>query len=172
MSRLIITFVTCFVLDNLLVIFLPIQTIVGHYMIIPNVFLICLALFTFYDKGIRPIIFACIFGLLYDICYTDLIGLYTCLFPIITFILLRFISQTMPVNLLSMMALVMGVVIFEEWFVYFIVNTMKTTNMSFMIFIKFILIPTAIFNTLITIPLYPILKSQFRKYQRQFLNEF
>ena len=71
-----------------------------------------------------------------------------------------------------MMALVMGVVIFEEWFVYFIVNTMKTTNMSFMIFIKFILIPTAIFNTLITIPLYPILKSQFRKYQRQFLNEF
>ena len=55
MSRLIITFVTCFVLDNLLVIFLPIQPIVGHYMIIPNVFLICLALFTFYDKGIRPL---------------------------------------------------------------------------------------------------------------------
>lgn len=172
MSRLIIIFVTCFVLDNLLVIFLPIQPIVGQYMIIPNVFLICLALFTFYNKGVLPIILAFLFGLLYDICYADLIGLYTCLFPIITFILLRFISQTMPVNLLSMMALVMGVVVLEEWLVYFIVNTMKTTNMSAMTFVKFILIPTAVFNMLITIPLYPILKSQFRKYQRQFLNEF
>ena len=123
-------------------------------------------------KGFAPLFSPAFLAYSMIYCYTDLIGLYTCLFPIITFILLRFISQTMPVNLLSMMALVMGVVIFEEWFVYFIVNTMKTTNMSFMIFIKFILIPTAIFNTLITIPLYPILKSQFRKYQRQFLNEF
>ena len=76
MSRLIITFITFFVLDNLLVIFLPIQPIAAHYMVIPNVFLICLSFFTFYDKGVRPLIFALIFGLLYDICYTDLIGLY------------------------------------------------------------------------------------------------
>lgn len=172
MSRLIVTFVTCFVLDNLLVIFLPIQPIIGHYMIIPNVFLICLAFFTFYDKGFRPIVLAFIFGLLYDICYADLIGLYTCLFPIITIILLRFVSQTMPVNLLSMMALVMGVVVFEEWIVYFIIDTMIITNMSLMMFMKLILIPTVIFNALITIPLYPILKSQFRKYQRTYLNEF
>ena len=57
-----------------------------------------------------------------------------------------------------MMALVMMVVIFEEWFIYFIVNTMKTTNMTLLTFIKMILIPTAIFNTIITIPIYPILK--------------
>lgn len=172
MIRLIMTFMTCFVLDNLLVIFLPIQPIFGHYMVIPNVFLICLAFFTFYDKGFGPLLIALIFGILYDICYADLIGLYTCLFPIITFILLRFISQTMPINILSMMALVMMVVIFEEWVVYFIVNTMKTTNMTLLMFIKLILLPTAIFNTLITIPIYPVLKRQFRKYQRDFLNEF
>lgn len=172
MSRLIITFMTCFVLDNLLVIFLPIQPIAAHYMVIPNVFLICLSFFTFYDKGVRPLIFALIFGLLYDICYTDLIGLYTCLFPIITILLVRFISQIMPINILAMIALVIGVVVFEEWIVYFIVNTMETTNVSLIAFIKFILIPTAIFNGLITIPLYPILKTQFKKYQREILNEF
>ena len=172
MIRLIMTFMTCFVLDNLLVIFLPIQPIFGAYMVIPNVFLICLSFFTFYDKGFRPLLIAFIFGVLYDICYADLIGLYTCLFPIITFILLRLVSQTMPVNILSMMALVMMVVIFEEWFIYFIVNTMKTTNMSLLTFIKMILIPTAIFNTIITIPIYPILKRQFKKYQRAVLNEF
>ena len=47
MGRLIIAFITCFVLDNLLVIFLPIQPIVAHYMVIPNVFLICLSFFHF-----------------------------------------------------------------------------------------------------------------------------
>lgn len=172
MSRLIITLITCFVLDNLLVIFLPIQPIVSHYMVIPNVFLICLSFFSFYDKGYRPLIFSLIFGLLYDICYTDLIGLYTCLFPIITIILLRFISQIMPINILAMMALVIGVVIFEEWIVYFIVNTMETTNVSLMTFLKFILIPTAIFNGILTIPLYPILKTQFKKYQSEISNEF
>lgn len=166
------TFVTCFVLDNLLVIFLPIQPIIGHYMIIPNVFLICLAFFTFYDKGFRPIVFAFIFGLFYDICYADLIGLYTCLFPIITIILLRFISQTIPVNLFAMIALVMGMVVVEEWIVYFIIDTMTVTNMPLMTFIKLILIPTVVFNALIVIPLYPILKSQFKKYQRTYLNEF
>ncbi|MDE5977315.1 MAG: rod shape-determining protein MreD, partial [Turicibacter sp.] len=154
MSRLIITFITCFVLDNLLVIFLPIQPVIGQYVMIPNVFLICLALFTFYDKGKCPMIFAIIFGLLYDICYADVLGLYICLFPIITFILIRFISPLMPVNILAMIALVLGLVIFEEGSVYFIVNTMVTTNMSTMIFVKFILIPTAIFNMLLTIPLY------------------
>ena len=71
-----------------------------------------------------------------------------------------------------MIAFVIGVVIFEEWIVYFIVNTMKTTNVVVNAFFKFILIPTAIFNGLITIPLYPILKTQFKKYQREFLNEF
>ena len=172
MSRLIITFVTCFVMDNLLVSFLPIDPIVSYYRAIPNVFLICLAFFTFYDKGIRPFIFAFIFGFLYDVCYADLIGLYTCLFPILTFIMVRFVSQTMPINLLSMMAMVAILVMGEESIVYFIVNTMKATNMSTWTFIKYILIPTAFFNMLVTIVLYPMLKFQFKIYQKMVLNDF
>lgn len=172
MSRLIFTFMTCFVMDNLLVSFLPIHPIVGYYRAIPNVFLICLSFFTFYDRGIRPYILAFIFGFLYDVCYTDLIGLYTCLFPIITFIMVRFVSQMMPINLLSVMAMVAVLVIGEESIVYFMVNTMKTTNMSTFVFIKYILIPTVFFNVLVTVILYPILKRQFRAYQKNVLNEF
>ena len=87
MSRFIIAFITCFVLDNLLVIFLPIQPIVASLYGYSKCFFNLLIFFTFYDKGLNPLYFCIIFGLLYDICYTDLIGIYTCLFPIITFLI-------------------------------------------------------------------------------------
>ena len=78
----------------------------------------------------------------------------------------------MPINLLSMMAMVAILVMGEESIVYFIVNTMKATNMSTWTFIKYILIPTAFFNMLVTIVLYPMLKFQFKIYQKKVLNDF
>lgn len=109
---------------------------------------------------------AVIFGILYDVCYADLIGLYTCLFPIITILVQRFIAGTMPVNILSMLGLMSVIIIFEQWVVYFLVNTMMTTNINTYFFIKLILIPTVLFNAVALIPLYPILKNQFHNYQR------
>lgn len=166
MIRLVVLFITCFVLDNLLVIFLPIQPMFGQYMAIPCIFLISLCFFTFYDKSYRAIMIAVIFGILYDVCYADLIGLYTCLFPIITILVQRFIAGTMPVNILSMLGLMSVIIIFEQWVVYFLVNTMMITNMNTYFFIKLILIPTVLFNAVALIPLYPILKNQFQNYQR------
>ena len=119
-------------MDNLLVSFLPIQPMFGSYSAIPNVFLMCLCFFTFYDRGNKALVFAIIFGILYDICYADLFGIYTCLFPIITFLLQRFVS-----------------------------------NVSGYAFVKLILFPTLLFNSLVVLVLYPILKSQFGRYQKQ-----
>lgn len=154
-------------MDNLLVSFLPIQPMFGTYSAIPNVFLMCLSFFTFYDRSHKSLVFAVIFGILYDICYADLFGIYTCLFPIITILLQRFVSNIMPVNLLSMLALFSIVIVLEEWAVYFLVNTMMVTNVSGYAFFKLILFPTVLFNGLLVLILYPILKSQFRKYQKQ-----
>lgn len=167
MIRVIVVFITCFVMDNLLVSFLPIQPMFGSYTAIPNVFLMCLCFFTFYDRSLKPLIFAIIFGILYDICYADLFGLYTCLFPIITFLIQHFISNMMPVNILSMLALFSIVIMIEEWVVYFLVNTMTVTNINGYAFLKLILFPTILFNAIIVFGLYPILKNQFRKYEKQ-----
>ena len=167
MVRVIVLFITCFVMDNLLVSFLPIQPMFGSYSAIPNVFLMCLCFFTFYDRGNKALVFAIIFGILYDICYADLFGIYTCLFQIITFLLQRFVSNSMPVNILSMLALFSIVIVIEEWAVYFLVNTMMVTNVSGYAFVKLILFPTLLFNSLVVLVLYPILKSQFGRYQKQ-----
>ncbi len=167
MIRLVVLFVTCFVLDNLAVIFLPIQPMFGQYLAIPNIFLMCLCFFTFYDKSYRAILLAVIFGILYDVCYADLIGLYTCLFPIITFLVQRFISNTMPVNILSMLGLMSFIILVEQWAVYFLVNTMMVTNVDTAHFITLILFPTILFNAVALIPLYPILKHHFQAYRKQ-----
>ncbi|MGL4336858.1 MAG: rod shape-determining protein MreD [Turicibacter sp.] len=164
MIRLILVFVTCFVMDNLLVNFLPIQPIFSHYIAIPDVFLSCLIMFIFFDKDRKVIWLAFIFGMLYDVSYADLFGLYTFIFPTLTFIIQRLLSQTMPVNIFSMLALLTIAIISEEWLVYFVVDTMKVTNMPLSSFLGSILIPTVLFNAGLFFITYPILKIQFKKY--------
>jgi len=181
MIRLIFIFVTFFVLDNLLILFLPIQPLVESYSIIPNAFLSCLCLFTFYDrgtkysqgiksfdsKGNKSYIFALIFGILYDIYYAGMLGLYTCLFLIIVYLIRRFFVSSMPINILSMIALMTGVIIFEEWVVFFIVSTIINLNVTSFQFIQYTLFPSLLFNALLMLFIYPLLSNQFKKYQQK-----
>ncbi|HAX72693.1 MAG TPA: rod shape-determining protein MreD [Firmicutes bacterium] len=165
MSRLIVLFFTCFALDNILVNSFSIQPIFHRFSAIPNVFLMCLIMFIFFDRSQKIYIFAFVFGLLYDICYADLFGLYVLLFPCITFIVQKTLAQIMPVNILSILALLSICIAFEETCVYFLVQTMYTTNMSLIQFITYLLTPTILFNGVILLFMYPILKSQFKIYQ-------
>jgi len=182
MIRLIIVFMTFFALDNIIVIFLPLQPLVGNYLVIPNAFLSCLCLFTFYDrgakyengvksfdyKGNKSFLLALVFGVLYDIFYTGVLGVYTCLFCIIVYILRKFFILSIPINILSMVALMTGVIIFEEWAVFFLASTIIHVPMAFLNFVQYVLFPSLFFNGLLMLFIYPILTSQFRKCQQKF----
>jgi len=176
MIRLILIFTTFFILDNLLVIFLPIQPLVGQYFIIPNAFLCCLCLFTFYDRGVKydhgiksvdyhgnkAFVFAFIFGVLYDVFYLGSFGIHTCLFIIIVFLLRKFLVPSIPINLLSMIALTSGIIIFEESVVFFFATTILNLNYNFTQFIQYALFPSLFFNAIFMIFAYPILTRQFK----------
>ena len=181
MIKLIFIFINFFILDNLLVIFLPIQPLAGNYAIIPNAFLTCLCLFTLYDrgtkydqgiksfdsKGNKSYIFALVFGILYDIFYAGVFGLYTCLFLIIVYILRRFFVASIPINILSMIAMMSGVIIFEEWVVFFIVSTVIDVHQTFFQFIQYLLFPSLFFNAILMLFIYPFLSIAFKKYQQK-----
>ncbi len=166
MIRLFFVFLTAFVTDNLLVQFLPIQPIYEHYVAIPNVLLTSLVMFTFYDREHKIYGITAILALLYDICYADLIGLYVFVFIIIIIVIERFVVHLMPVNLLSMIGLVSLCIVGKEWLVYFMVETMKGTQLSFFEFVVDILIPTVLFNISVILLSYPIFKHQFRQYDK------
>ena len=175
MIKLIFIFTTFFVLDNVLVIFLPIQPLVGQYFIIPNAFLSCLCLFTFYDRGVKyelgiksvdhqgnkAFVFAFVFGVLYDVFYLGSLGIHTCLFLIIVFILRKFLVQSIPINLLSMITLMTGVIIFEEWIVFFFSSSILNLDYNFPQFIQYTLFPSLFFNAFLMLFIYPLLKKLF-----------
>ena len=167
MIRLFFLFLTAFVADNLVVLFLPIQPIYMHYSVIPNILLTSLVLFTFYDRNNKVYFITIILGLLYDICYADLVGLYLFVFSVVIFLVRRYVTNLMPVNLLSVIGLMSLAITIKEWLVYFIVETMKGTNLTFFEFATSLLVPTVLVNILIVGICYPIFKSQFRQYERE-----
>lgn len=166
MIRLLIVFITFFYLDSLLVLFFPLQPVVGQYEVIPNLFLTCLVIFTFFDREKRPLFLAGIFGLLYDIFYAGLLGLYPVLFLAAVFITRRFFVGKTPVNFVSILSLLMGIIAAKEWIIYFLVLTLTGLRMSFMHFVQFLLFPTLLFNALFLLLAYPVLVNQFEKYKK------
>lgn len=155
-------------MDNFLVLLLPIQPLVGQYQVVPNVFLTCLAMFVFFDKGNKPYWLALAFGLLYDIFYAGLLGLYPVLFVGTVFILRKYFVGITPINLFSMIFLMWGVIAVNQWVIYFLVLTMTASRMGFMHFVQYLLFPALLFNGIFMLATYPFLVSQFRKYKKKF----
>ena len=164
MIKLIFIFTILFALDNLLVIFLPLQPIVGQYIIIPNVFLTCLCIFAFFDKKNKAFILALVFGIFYDLYYTNLIGLHVALFPLLVMTLKKWIVPNTPINFLSMFYITSVAIIIGEWFHYFMVVTIMDIQMTFFHFAQYILFISVLFNAILLIPLYPLLTKAFKKY--------
>jgi len=164
MIKLILIFTLLFVLDNLLVIFLPLQPAIGQYVIIPNAFLTCLCIFAFFDKRNKGFTLALIFGIFYDLYYTNLIGLHAALFPLLIMILKKWVVPNTPINFLSIFYITSVAIIVGEWFHYFMVVTVMDIQMSFLHFAQHILFISVLFNALLLLPLYPILTKAFKKY--------
>lgn len=167
MIKLIIIFTTLFSLDNLLVLFLPIQPLVGHYIMVPSTLLMGLCLFAFYEKGKRPLIFAGVLGVLYDLYFTGAFGVYTCIFLISVYVLQQFVAYKIPVNFISMMAIMAASIIFQEVVVYFLVFTMTDINTAPMHFVQYILFASLFLNLFLLMILYPVLTKQFKKYSEE-----
>jgi len=169
MIQLLLIFITFFFLDNLIPMTWSIQPLVGQYYVVPNVFLTCLALYVFFEPHPKkPYYMAIVFGFLYDIFYAGIIGLYPAIFVAVVFVIRRFFLGTTPINLFSMMALMLGVIASSQWVVYFLVLTMTELRMTFMHFVQFLLFPTLLFNALFMFVTYPILVNRFRAYKKKY----
>lgn len=125
----------------------------GHeYFVIPRfsiVYLIFIA--TFYARK-RAVLYALFFGVLYDVFYIDIIGLYAFIYPVITYVggtLVHYIRPSVTVTAVFSILLVavMEFALYE--FYYFI----QFTNISINSFLLYRLLPTIVANLLFIIPL-------------------
>jgi len=159
MIKAIIIFIFLFTMDNLMVVFFPIQPIFGDYRVVPYLLLIGVCLYAFYDEKNHAPWLAFVFGLIYDMYGTNLLGMYATMFPIIVILIKKNIVPITPVNFVSIFYVSIVAILTVEMIIYLLVRVITTRSMSILGFIQYRLTITLIFNTILLAILYlPLVK--------------
>ncbi|MDI7740691.1 rod shape-determining protein MreD [Lysinibacillus fusiformis] len=154
MIRFLIPFVAVvlFLLEPEFALFSPISWGEQTLTLVPRFVILYLIFISIYYSKKRACLYGLIFGLLYDVFYIDIIGLYSFLYPLLCFIAgstVRFIHQHLSVTTILSVVLVALMEVFLYYFFYFI----QFTTIPVSDFLSNRLLPTIIANLLFLIML-------------------
>jgi rod shape-determining protein MreD len=159
-------FLFLFIFESLFVQFLPEKFIDGQNIISPHFLLIAIMLLTIYGSEKHGIIYGMLFGFLYDIVYTEVLGINLCLFPLIAYFIAK-MMKVFQVNLFtSSLASIVGVALLEIC-VFGMNKLIGVTTIDFMSFLNDRFFPTLLINAIVIIILIYPLKWQFEKFAEQ-----
>lgn len=149
MIRFLIPFIAIvlFLLEPEFALFSPIQLGDGIYYLVPRFLILYLIFIAIYYSRKRAVTYGLIFGLLYDVFYIDIIGLYSVLYPLICFIAgssVKFIHQ----HLITTTIISVLLVALMEVILYYFFFIIHFTSIPFSTFFISRLIPTIIANLL------------------------
>ena len=156
-------FLFLFILESLFVQFVP-ADLFGHNRIIAPHFLFTGLLFlTIYVGKKQGLVYGAIFGLLFDIVYIEIIGIYLFLYPFICYLVSK-IMHIMQTNIvITFLVSLFGIALLEVG-VFEMDQLIDVTNIDFMSFINLRFYPTLILNAIfIVIVGYPF-KKLFEKH--------
>ncbi|TKC20080.1 rod shape-determining protein MreD [Robertmurraya kyonggiensis] len=156
-------FILFFILESLFVQTLPAEVFNSERILAPRFLMIVILFMTLYGHRDQGLVYGLVFGLLFDVVYTEIIGIYLFMFPLIAYIaskLMRILqSNIVVVSVISILCVVL-----LELGVYEMNYLINITNMDFSLFLNQRLFPTIVLNlAFIIIFAYP-LKRIFEKY--------
>lgn len=156
-------FLFLFLLDSLFIQFLPSNLLGQSRILVPRFLFVGLIFLTIFVGRKHGIIYAAIFGLLFDVVYIEVIGVYLFIFPFICYLAAK-VMHVMQANIfIAILVAIVGTALLETG-VYEMNYLIHVTNMDFMSFVNLRLYSTLILNTaFIIIFSYP-LKRGFEKY--------
>lgn len=154
MIRFLIPFVAVvlFLLEPEFALFSPISWGEQTLVLVPRFVILYLIFISIYYSKKRACLYGLIFGLLYDVFYIDIIGLYSFLYPVVCFIAgssVKFIHQHLSVTTILSLILVAIMEVVLYYFFYFI----QFTTIPVGEFLSNRLLPTIIANLLFLIML-------------------
>lgn len=157
------------VLEGVALDLLPIQLVNTKTIIVPHwVLIILIFIVIFYDleETYYSILYGIIFGLLIDIVYTNILGVY--MFAYFVSIYLVFImGRSIRVNLLGAILLgIVGLTIVDS-IIYFIYYFIGVTYISLGDYAYYRLLPTVLANIVFLIMLYPLLYKRLAHWQER-----
>lgn len=115
--------------------------------LVPRFLILYLIFISIYYSRKRAVVYGLIFGLLYDVFYIDIIGLYSVLYPLVCFLAgwsIKFIHQHLIITTILAVLLVtfMEIVLYQFFFI------IDFTSMPFSAFFNNRLLPTIVANLL------------------------
>lgn len=168
MIKSIIIFILLFTFDNALMVFFPLQSLLGGYIVVPYLVLIGVCLHPFFDDEKNHAFWLAIFfGLIYDMFGANLIGFYATIFPILVVTIKKRIVATTPVNFISIFYIVTVAITIIELILYVLAIFILGRTVSILDFVQHRLVATVVFNGLLLalfyLPLVKLLQPKIEK---------
>jgi len=164
---IIIILLSLLILEGIAMILLPTNIFISDMYIIPHwVFLFILLVNVFFDNEelYFSITLAIVFGLLIDVVYTDLLGVYMFVYPLAIYIV-NLIKQFFQANFYITVVYYLVSFTIIEMMIYIIYSFVDLINITYILFIWDRLIPTIIANFIFLLVLYPIFSKRLVKWK-------
>ncbi|WP_313801089.1 rod shape-determining protein MreD [Cytobacillus sp.] len=151
-----------FILESIFVELMPPKVFGNEYILVPHFLIIAIILLTVYGPKNYGVLYGFLFGLWFDIVYTEIMGIYVCLFPLVAYICYK-LMKVLQTNIVMVTFIsILGVALVELG-AYEMNVLIKRTGMTFATFSMDRLIPTLILNLIfIILTIYPF-KKHFEK---------
>lgn len=163
-------FLFLFILESLFVQFLPDRIFGGNYILVPHFLFAAILLFTIYVDKKQGILYAFVFGLMFDIVYIEILGIYLFLYPFIAYLVAK-LMHIFNSNIIVVFLVTLVGITLLEFGVYELDFLIHVTDLEFMTFIKMRLYPTLFLNAVFVIVAGYPLKRQFEKYAEALRDE-
>ena len=159
-----------FIFESIFVELMPESLYKSDFIVVPH-FLIVMILFTvIYSHRKQGLMYGFIFGLLFDIVYTEIIGVYLVLIPLVVYIV-SWIMKLLQSNIVVSIVITLFGVCLLEFGAYGMNFLIGLTAMSFSSFVGVRLWPTLLLNFIfILIVVFP-LKKYFENYHNMMRND-
>lgn len=139
-----------FFMEPVFSLFSPIAYGDGLFTLVPRFVIVCLIFTAIYDSRKHAIIYGIIFGLLYDIFYIDIIGVYAFLYPLIC-VFAAGIIRHIHRHIFVVILLTLFLIALLELLSYGFASLISITSIDFDEFLKGRLAPTMLANSLFLI---------------------
>jgi rod shape-determining protein MreD len=156
-------FLFLFILESLFVQYVPEDLFGQNKIIVPHFLFAALLFLTIFVGRKQGIIYAAIFGLLFDIVYIEIIGIYLFLFPFIAYLASKILNILQNNFIVAILITIVGIALLEVG-VYEMDHLIHVTDINFMSYLHLRFYPTLILNAVfVIIAGYP-LKRLFEKH--------
>lgn len=147
-----------FISESLFVDLFPAELFSIERIFVPHFLFIAIIFITIYVKESYGMMYGAVFGLLFDIVYTEIIGVYMFSFTIIVYIVAK-AMKALHANVFISSILSIIATILLELFIFGVNILIGNTNLSFQIFLDNRLFPTIVLNFVFVILVsYPLKK--------------